>query len=140
MKIFLVQDVKNLGQKGEIKEVSAGYARNFLLAKGLAVLPNSSKAKAVLQEKSAHQLISKKEKDELETKAAALDGQTFIFMAKADKNGHLYGSIGPAELTKAIGLVENSLKNHFKTLGEFPLEIKFGNTTAMVKIVIKKEK
>lgn len=139
MKIILIQDVPKLGKKGEIKEVNDGYARNFLFSKGLAVLPDDVKAKEIFQEKTINQIESKKEKTEMETKAAMLAGQTFVFKVKADKNDHLYGSIGPKELSQKIGIKEDLIKEHFKILGEFPLKIKVGSDNiAEVTIVIEK--
>lgn len=141
MKIFLTQDVPNLGQKGEIKEVSDGYARNFLLPQKMACLPNDPQSQEIIQEKI---LISEKEKamrEESKGKIATLDGQTFIFKVKADKKGNLYGSIGPKEIAAKIGVEENLIQEHFKTLGTFPLEIKISPTeTIKIKVVIEKEK
>lgn len=141
MKIILTQDVPKLGGKGEIKEVNPGFARNFLFPKDLAVLPNDPKAKEISKEKLTHQAESKKEKTETEAKAAKIDGQTFIFKAKADKKGNLYGSIGPKELAAKIGIEEDLIKEHFKTLGTFPLEIKISPAEIIkLTVVIEKEK
>jgi len=140
MKVFLIQDVPSLGRKGETKEVSDGYARNFLLRHKLAVLPNDVQAQNVMSEKIQTQTQEKVLKKDLSEKLAQLNGQTFVFQAKADKNGHLYGSIGPKELSKAIGLDQSVINEHFKTLGEFSLNIKLHDETAKVKIVIEREK
>lgn len=141
MKVFLVQDVKGLGRKGDIKEVPDGYARNFLLARKIAVILSDSQTKTVLAEKKNNQQLALKAKQELEARIESLDGKVFTFTTKADKNGHLYGSIGPKELSAKIGVEEKMIHEHFKEIGEYSLELKFNeNLSATVKVVVEKEK
>jgi large subunit ribosomal protein L9 len=83
MKVFLVQDVKGLGRKGELKEVPDGYARNFLFMKKLAVIPSDAQTKKIIQEKKVHQQEVNKTKAEIEAKAKAMDGKKFVFVSKA---------------------------------------------------------
>ena len=141
MKIILIKDVPNLGKRGQIKEVADGFARNFLIPKNLAVLPNDPRAQVITQEKTTHQAKEKQKQQELNKVAARLDDKTFNFVVKADKKDHLYGSIGPKELSAKIGVDENLIHEHFKTLGTFPLEIKINpDKPTKIKIVIEKEK
>lgn len=140
MKIILIQDVPKLGKKGEIREVNPGFARNFLFPKDLAVLPDNTKAKEIAKEKMSRQIESKKEKTGLEAKVKDINGQTFIFQAKADKKGNLYGSIGPKELAAKIGIEENLIKEHFKEIGTYNLKIPFGQEKIAINIVVEKEK
>lgn len=141
MKVFLVTDVKGLGRKGDIKEVNDGYARNFLLPKKIAVIMTDAQTKIISEEKKLHQQVAHQVKLESEEKINALNGQTFIFNSKADKNGHLYGSIGPKELAQKIGVEEKIIHQHFKELGEYSLDLKFNETlSATIKVVIKNEK
>lgn len=141
MKVFLITDVKGLGRKGDVKEVNDGYARNFLLPKKIAVIMTDAQTKIISEEKKLHQQVAHQVKLESEEKINALNGQTFIFNSKADKNGHLYGSIGPKELAQKIGVEEKIIHQHFKELGEYSLDLKFNETLSVtIKVVIKNEK
>lgn len=141
MKVFFTQDIKGLGQRGEIKEVNDGYAKNFLFPKKLAVLPQNSVTKDIVKEKIAHHLKEKIEKNDLEKKVRELNGQKFVFHEKADAHGRLYGAIGPKEIAQKLAIPEKMVKDHFKQTGEFPLELEFGqNLTATVRIVVEREK
>lgn len=140
MKLFLIKDVKNFGRVGEVKEVNPAYARNFLLPKGLAVYANDPKALEYYAKKiiSKKEMVLQKEKDE--QKINKLKNQIFIFKAKADKNGHLYGSIGPKEIALKIGINEDLIKTHFKELGIYDIVINFNDGyETLIKIEIKKE-
>lgn len=141
MKVFLVQDVKGLGRKGELKEVPDGFARNFLFMKKLAVIPSDVQTKKIIEEKKVHQQEVNKTKVEIETKAKTLDGKKFVFICKADKNGHLYGSIGPKELASKIEVDEKLITVSYKEVGEYALKLNFASELkAIVNIVIEKEK
>jgi large subunit ribosomal protein L9 len=141
MKVFLVQDVKGLGRKGELKEVNDGYARNFLFAKGLAVIPTDSSTKKIQEEKILANQENKKHRSELENRIKELDGKEFVFKVKADKEGKLYGSLGPKDLAKIIGVDEKMIDVHFKKIGQYALVLKFGqDLLANLQIVVEKEK
>ena len=107
------------------------------MPRNLACLINDPRAREIVQEKLSHRGLEKQEKSVLKEWIAKLDGQTFTFRAKADKNGHLYGSIGPKELAEKIGVKESLITEHFKKLGTFPLELKIdpGNS-ARINIVV----
>lgn len=140
MKVFLTQDIKGLGRKGDIKEVNDGYARNFLFAKGLAVVLSNGKTKEILAEKKSNQQLANKLKTENEAKIKELDGKTFIFTTKADKNNHLYGSIGPKELATKTGINEKMFNSHYKEIGHYALKISFPDgITISINVVINKE-
>jgi len=140
MKIILLKDVSNLGKAGEVKEVKPGYARNFLLAQNLACLPGDPKAKNLLMEKSKKKEEKNQEQQEIEAEVQKINDKKFKFKAKADKNGHLYGSIGPKEISEKLKINQELVKTHFKELGTFPLEIEFKpGLIAKIKIVIEKE-
>lgn len=139
MRVFLLKDIKKLGNRGDIKEVNDGYARNFLIPQKLACLPQDATSKEVVKEKIEHNLHEKKSKQELMEKVRELDGKIFEITAKADKNGKLYGSITPKEIAQITGLDEHLIKDHFKTIGEFPIDIAFScDAKAKITIVVKK--
>ncbi|MEI6040470.1 MAG: 50S ribosomal protein L9 [Candidatus Berkelbacteria bacterium] len=141
MKVFLITDVKGLGRKGEIKDVNDGYARNFLFSKNLAVIPTNEQTKVIIEDQKATQLERKKERLALEKRMEELAGQEFVFKVKSDKNGHLYGSLGPKELAQKIGVNEKMLDVHIKQIGEHMVTVKFGSDlSTSVKIVVENEK
>lgn len=131
MKLVLLQDVKSLGKKGEMVNASDGYARNFLIPKGLAKEVNNQ----VMNEfKNAEN--SKKYKTEQEIAAAnaakaKLDGQTLLIKAKAGQGSKLFGSITSkevsAEIKAKLGLDIDKRKivmSDIKSIGSFKAEIK----------------
>lgn len=141
MKIILTQNVTNLGKAGEIKEVKEGYGRNFLLAKSLAVLPGDPKAKDILLSKAESSKEKKEKAANLAEQASALNGKEFKFKVKTDDKGNLYGSLGPKEIAGELGVSTNLIKDHYKKIGTYDLEVKFdAQNVSKVKIVIEKEK
>ena len=103
MKVILKQDVPGLGAAGAVKEVASGYARNYLLPRGLAMVADASTLKAALAEQKAHEEREARlagRAAELAEKMAAL---TLTFRAKAGPTGRLYGSITPSDLAEALG-------------------------------------
>ncbi len=131
MKLVLLQDVKSLGKKGEMVNASDGYARNFLIPKGLAKEVNNQ----VMNEfKNAEN--SKKYKTEQEIAAAnaakaKLDGQKILIKAKAGQGSKLFGSITSkevsAEIKNKLALDIDKRKitmSDIKTVGSFKAEIK----------------
>ena len=103
MKVLLRRNVSKLGQIGDVVEVRDGYARNFLIPQGLAVIPSEGNIRAVEREKEAYLAELARRRAELETQAKLLQGKEFTITARANEEGHLYGSVGPAQIAAAIG-------------------------------------
>lgn len=102
MKIILLEPVKSLGNRGDIKEVAAGYARNYLIPKKLAIEATPGNIKRLEQEK-----IKIKQKEIQETEAARklaakIEGQVLQFTAKAGEGGKLFGSITGKEICEEL--------------------------------------
>lgn len=147
MKVVLLQDVKSLGKKGELVNVSDGYARNFLFPKNLAKEAN---AQAMNELRNAEQ--SKKYKKDTEIAAAqqakaGLEGSKFVIKAKAGESGKLFGSITPKEIAAEIKRQKSFdvdkrrivLKDDIKTLGEYEAQIKlYTDITANITISVEK--
>ena len=147
MKVVLLQDVKSLGKKGELVNVSDGYARNFLFPKNLAKEAN---AQALNELKNAEQ--SKKYKRDTEIAAAekakaGLEGSKFVIKAKAGESGKLFGSITPKEISaeiksqKSLDIDKRKivLKSDIKTVGEYEVEIKlYTGISAKVNVSVEK--
>lgn len=137
MTVYLIQDVANLGKAGEFKEVKNSFALNFLLPKNLAVLPNDPRATDLISAKKEKKIKELTQLNEQKELAQDLDGQKFVIPSKADKNGHLYGSIGPKEIAKATGLDESLFKVHFKQIGVYDLNITIAGEIIKILIEIK---
>lgn len=145
MKIILLQHVKGIGRKGEVTEVSDGYAQNALIPKGLAKVATSSEINKLEQSHSA--ALSKKEKEEKEIIEAlnALNGKSIIIKEKLNEKGTLYQTLGLKDIIKAIKnqLGKNITEEVFvekyalKEKGEYTLELAHNNTLSNIHLEIK---
>jgi large subunit ribosomal protein L9 len=128
MQIILLQDIKNVGKKGQIKNVPDGYARNFLLAKNLAKPATESAIAQVKMEEEQSKQKTEAQKVEIKKLADAPSGKKIALKVRA-KNGKLFGSITPKEIVaelKQIGfeIPEKSVDaKHIKELGEHKITI-----------------
>ncbi|MDR0974530.1 MAG: 50S ribosomal protein L9 [Ruminococcus sp.] len=133
MKVIFLQDVKGTAKKGEMKDVSDGYARNFLLPKKLAS-EATPKAITELENKKAsddHKL--ELAKDEAKEIAAKLKDKKIIIKSKAGAGGKLFGAVTVGHIADAVeaeyGYKPDKKKititSDIKTFGEYPAEIKF---------------
>jgi large subunit ribosomal protein L9 len=102
MKVILQQDVKNLGKKGEIVEVSEGYGRNFLLPRKAAVIANAENmnvAKAQAGSKASKEAMTT---DEAKLMAAQLEKVSVTIPVKIGENGKLFGSVTGKDIADAL--------------------------------------
>lgn len=145
MKVILKADVKGTGKKGQTVEVSDGYARNFLFPRNAAVEASAGAMKTLEEAQQAQ--LRKQERVVAEVKALRdkLEGQTIKVPARTGDGGRLFGSITNKDIadaiTKFLGkefdrkLIE--LSTPIKTLGTFPIGLKFGhNITGTVNVEI----
>jgi large subunit ribosomal protein L9 len=102
MKLLLRRNVHNLGHIGEVVEVKTGYGRNYLIPQGLAVAPTEANLKAIEAQKQAYLEELAREKAALEARASLLEGKEFAIAARANPEGQLYGSVGPAQIALAV--------------------------------------
>ena len=102
MKVLLNQDVPKLGHIGDVVDVKNGYARNYLLPHGLAVEPTAANLKALEAARAKRMEELAREKAELEGQADAIRGREVTISARANEEGHLYGSVGPAQISAAM--------------------------------------
>jgi large subunit ribosomal protein L9 len=98
MKVLLCQDMKALGWLGDVVEVSTGYARNYLLPRGLAIVATEANLKSLDKEKAKRAEQRKDERQRLEETASAVDGAEAVVAAKANEQGILFGSVGAREI------------------------------------------
>ncbi|MCI7805188.1 MAG: 50S ribosomal protein L9 [Oscillospiraceae bacterium] len=148
MKVIFLQDVKGSGKKGEVKNVADGYARNFLIGKGLAVEATAKNMNLLDGQKASEQHKKDVEKQNAEEIKAAIDGKKVVAPAKAGSNGKLFGSVTTgtiAELIekqfgKKIEKKKISLKSDIKNFGTYEADIKLYNgVNAKVSIEVVEE-
>jgi len=134
MKVILQQDVKDHGKKGQLIDVSDGYARNFLLPKKLAVQATADNLNAMKQQEKAKQKRMEIEKLEAQAAAGRLESCVVKIQAKSGGAGKLFGSITAKEISDAlneqhgIAIEKNKivLSENIKTFGPFEVKCKLG--------------
>ncbi|CDR33847.1 50S ribosomal protein L9 [Criblamydia sequanensis] len=101
-KLLLIEDVEDLGRSGDIVSVKEGYARNFLLPRGVAVMADKNAIRRQAALKEARLLKAIEDKKEAEVLAKRFDGLNITAIVKVDPEGHMYGSVTAAEIVKLI--------------------------------------
>ena len=102
MKVILQQDVRGQGKKGQLVEVSDGYARNFLLPKKLAVPATAENVNTMKQQEKARQAQMAAEKAEAQALAKKLQGIQVKLAAKAGEGGRLFGAVTTKEISEGL--------------------------------------
>jgi large subunit ribosomal protein L9 len=102
MQLVLTEDVPNLGKQGELVEVKLGYGRNYLLPRGLATVPTEHNLRLLERYKQRVQQAREARIADLKVLAEQIARTTVTIEANANEEGHLYGSVGPAEVTAAL--------------------------------------
>ena len=102
MKVILTQDVKSQGKKGQLVDVSDGYARNFLLPKKLAVIATAENLNTMKQQEKARKAQEAAEKAEAEAVSKQLEGLMVKVSAKAGEGGRVFGSVSTKEIAEEI--------------------------------------
>ena len=132
MKVLLRRNVSKLGKIGEVVEVKASYARNYLLPQRVAVQPTQGNLKAIEAEKKAYLEQLAKERAELETQAQAIEGKEITIAVRSNPEGHLYGSVGAAQISAALareGIFIDprhiALDNPIRTLDKYEVVVRF---------------
>ncbi len=131
MRVILIQDVKGQGKKGEVVDVNEGYARNFLVKKGLAEIATASKLNDMNQKKAAANFHKAEEVKATKLLAEELRGKNFTVKIKAGQNGKVFGSVTGANIAEALqeagfGVDKKKvvLTQPIKTLGNYDIELK----------------
>ncbi len=102
IELLLIQSVENLGRQGDVVEVRPGYAQNYLLPQGLATIVNEHHKRMVEKHRAQLEAIEKARLADLHAMAEQLGRQSITIEANANDEGHLYGSVGPAEIVSAL--------------------------------------
>lgn len=147
MEVILRADVAELGRRGDIVNVKAGYARNYLLPRKLAMEATPGNRKQVVEMKAAGARREATEKTAAESLAAQLAEVTLTLTAKAGESDQLFGSITAMDIAEALaakGFQIEKRKVHLeepiKTLGEYPVPVRLHReVTGTVKVVVSRE-
>ena len=132
MKVLLTQTVKNVGKPGDIKEVADGYARNYLIPRGLAAVATAAAVKQAESQRAAEQRREEKNAAENQKLAATLGETSVTLHARAGAQGRMYGAITAADIAAAIEQkVGQPIDRHriemegpIRTLGEHKVPIR----------------
>ncbi len=102
MKVILKSDVKKVGKKGEIVEVADGYARNFLIARGLAVAATEKSREILAEEKKQEAILDEERRQEAVALAERLKTMIFNFQVKSGKDGRVFGSVSTKQIVEEL--------------------------------------
>ena len=145
MKVILLKDVKGQGKKGDIINVSDGYARNFLFPKQLAIEPTKTALNELKGQQDAKSYREQKEFDEATSVADRISKVTVSVSAKAGENGKLFGAVTTSEIVDKLKMEHHIvvdkkkivLSEPIKTTGEFSLPVKLHpKVTAQLKVSV----
>ncbi|MGN0968162.1 MAG: 50S ribosomal protein L9 [Oscillospiraceae bacterium] len=148
MKVILQQDVKGQGKKGQMVDVSDGYARNFLLPKKLAVEASADNVNTMKLQEKARLAKLAEEKAQAEATAEQLKNLTVRIVAKAGTGGRLFGAVTTKEISDALKAQHNIdinktklvLDEPIKSFGGYDLKAKLGHdVVGTVKVVVAEE-
>lgn len=146
MKVILKQEVKSLGKKDEIVNVSDGYATNYLIPRGLAVAATDGNINEVKSKQKAAEAKAAKELAEAKELAKKIEGKTFVIKTKVGENGKLFGAVSSKDIadsaSKELGFAVDKkkivLNEPIKQLGTFGIEIKiYPNVSANFNIKVE---
>ena len=147
MKILLCEDIDKLGWLGDVVEVAEGYARNYLLPQRLATQATEANIRAIAEKKAERTEQRKLDGKRLEVAAKAVEGAEAVVAAKANEQGHLFGSVTASEI--AANLREQGfeitdkivqLPEHIKEVGTHTVTLRFSEQlTTTVNVVVVAE-
>ena len=132
MKVLLRKNVNKLGIIGDVVEVKNGYGRNYLVPQGIGIEPTEANIKAVEADKARYLEELAKQRSALEERAKVVDGKEITITSRANEEGHLYGSVGPAQIV-AVLAEENLFVNEeevvlpepIRQLDKYDVDIRF---------------
>ncbi|MCF7955065.1 MAG: 50S ribosomal protein L9 [Phycisphaerae bacterium] len=145
MKVLLCQDVDRLGWLGDVVEVKNGYARNYLLPYGIAMVPNEGNIRSLAEAKAKKAKERKLVHAQLERAAEAVKGAEVVIAAKANEQGHLFGSVTERDIAENLReqgfeIADSMVKlssGHIKEVGTQEVTIKLAaELKATVTVVV----
>jgi large subunit ribosomal protein L9 len=147
MKIILMDDVAALGRRGEVRDVSDGYARNYLLPHKLALHATTANLKNLEQIKARQDVAAAKLTAQAQEQARAIEALHFTQARQASDEGRLFGSIGKADIVAFLSQhgveVERrriALDEPIKSVGDFTVPVRLhADVTAQLKVSVTRE-
>ncbi len=147
MKVILLQDVKGQGKKGEIKEVNEGYARNFLIKKGLAEAATAVKINDINQKKAAADYHKAEEVKAMQALAQEIKGKLFTVKIKAGQGGKAFGSVTAQNISDSmhsagydIDKKKIVIAQPIKNIGTYDIDLKLmEGISSKVKVLVEAE-
>lgn len=148
MKVILQQEVKKVGKKGEVIEVAEGYARNFLLPKGLALEATATNINMLKQQKESDALKQQKLLEEAKALGEKVKAVTVVVKAKTGEGGRMFGSVTGKDVADVLEhehkLVLDKrkieLRDAIKSLGEYTVPVRIhAEVTVDLKVVVVPE-
>ncbi len=147
MELLLKENVEHLGLRGDIVKVRAGYGRNYLIPKGLALMATRANVKLIERERQRLVKLAEAELAAAQSLGEKLSGATLTFQRKAGENGTLYGSVTSMDIAEALAAQQLevdrrriALKETIKALGEYEVPVKLHrDVVASVKVIVVSE-
>ena len=149
MKVILQKDIKGQGKKGELKEVSDGYGRNYLIPRGIAVEATTDNLNTMRLKDKARQAQMAREKAQAQDYAERLGGVMVHVKAKGGEGGRLFGSVTSKEISDAL-MEQHGMKieknqivqtEPIKQFGSYQIKCKLGyEITGMINVMVTEEK
>lgn len=147
MKVILLDDIPKVGRRGEVREVSDGYARNYLFPQKLALLANPGNLRNLEQIKKRQESQAALARAEAETRARAIEALTLSLTRQASEEGRLYGSVGAQDVVAFLAqhgfTIEKrrvGLEEPIKALGEYTVPIRLHpDVTAQFRVIVSQE-
>jgi large subunit ribosomal protein L9 len=150
MKVILSKDVEKLGAKGDVVQVADGYARNYLVPKGMAILASKGALRQAEQMRRAREEAARKAKEEAAGKVSRLASSPVYISARAGEGGRLFGSVTNGDVARAVldQLEENIerrnvlLEDPIRALGTYSVEVKLHeevNALVTVEVIAHEE-
>lgn len=149
MKVILLEDVKSLGKKGQIVDVSDGYARNFVLPKKLGVEANSKNMNDLKLQKANDEKVAKEQLEAAQAFAAEMETKEVVVTMKSGEGGRTFGSISSKEIAEAakaqcgmeIDKKKIQIPDAIKSLGVYEVTVKLHpKVTGKLKVKVQEAK
>jgi large subunit ribosomal protein L9 len=147
MRVILLQDVDKIGKKYEVKNVSDGHARNFLIPKGLVKPATRESLKWLEMQKEILRKKAEEDLEKVEGQASSIDGMEVIIPVKVGDEGQMFESINVQKISEKLKELGFDIKkpqiilpDPIKEMGEFPVKIHFAhNLEVEIKVIITQE-
>jgi large subunit ribosomal protein L9 len=146
MKVVLRKDVEKLGEAGSVKNVADGFARNYLIPKGLAVIATSGELKVVAENQKVKERKIARQEQELQELSDRIQGQRLIFETRTGTSGRLFGSVTSGDIAERLSATVGhdidrrkiAIEEPIRTVGEHPVHVLLvGRLRPEITVVVK---